>query len=403
MRPEEQPFPPVGEVRPVELPEGFLLDGRFRILGQIGSGGVGAVFEAEQLALGRRVAIKLIHPALARVAEVAARFKREATALAAVESPHVVAVIDVGESPTPEGRLPWLAMELLRGDTVATLLGGGRLPIGEAVRIADGALAAMAAVHRLGMVHRDFKPENLFVTRSRTVKLVDFGLSRWLAESSPSRLTRAGFTLGTPNYMAPEQATGDPAADQRVDVFAMGVTLYELLTGKVPFDGPNYAVVLTRVLQGKPVPPRQLRREIPEALEAAVLRALEKKPGRRFAGAAEFRAAIAPFLAGEPSPEIRDCKTVIVPRPSGHAPLALLAAATGLLLFAAAVGGRPEPPAGIGPMLNHATDRLRMSPPPSRSPGSGALRRGAVRRPGAPPAPARSRTARLREPKRRRA
>ncbi len=291
-------YPRLEEIHAVRLPEGFLLDGRFRVRRALGEGGVGAVFEADQVALGRRVAVKVLHPAYVGVGEIVARFRREAVALARLPGPHVVSVIDVGDAATPEGVLPYIAMELLEGETLAQRLARGRMGVGAAARAARQALEALAAVHKNGMLHRDLKPENIFLARGSdgdVVKLVDFGLSRPSDEPAAERLTRAGLTLGTPLYMAPEQARGDRAADHRADLFAVGVTLYEMLTGQTPFDGPNYAVVLNRVMTARPTPPRTLRPEVPEALEQVVLRALEKDPEARFADASAFAAALGPF------------------------------------------------------------------------------------------------------------
>src|SRR5262249_55725678 len=160
------------------------------------------------------------------------------------------------------------------------------MPPARAVRVAVRALEALGEVHAQGVVHRDIKPENLVVvggggraggaTYGERVKLIDFGLSRILAESAPGRLTRIGYPLGTPSYMAREQALADPAADHRIDLFAMGVTLYELLTGKLPFDGPSHTAVLSRILAAAPRPPRELVPAIDEELQGVVLRALEK-------------------------------------------------------------------------------------------------------------------------------
>ena len=289
--------PPPAQVVPLDLPENFILDGKLKVRRRIGTGGVGSVFECDDLETGELVAVKVIHAAFAQVPEVLERFRREAESLASVDSPFVVGIRGVGTAETPEGRLPYLSMELVRGCTVADLLERGvPLSIDEAIWLTTQALDALESIHARGVLHRDVKPENLFLARqpdgTSRIKLIDFGLSRELMESTPDRLTRVGFTVGTPMYMAPEQALGEITADHRIDLFSLGVTLYEMLTGVLPFDGPTYTVVLARVLQATPKSPRVLRPDLPPSLEAIVMRALEKDPMRRFSSAGAFRRAL---------------------------------------------------------------------------------------------------------------
>ena len=289
--------PPPGQVVPLDLPANYILDGKLRVRRRIGTGGVGSVFEADDLETGERVAVKVIHAAFAQVPEVLERFRREAESLAAVNSPYVVGIRGVGTAMTPEGALPYLAMELVHGCTVADLLERGiPLSVPEALWLTVQALDALESIHARGVLHRDIKPENLFLARqpdgTSRIKLIDFGLSRELRETTPDRLTRVGFTVGTPMYMAPEQALGEITADHRIDLFSLGVTLYEMLTGVLPFDGPTYTVVLARVLQATPKSPRSLRPDLSPTLEAIVMRALEKDPTRRYSSAAAFRRAV---------------------------------------------------------------------------------------------------------------
>jgi serine/threonine-protein kinase len=370
----EEPYPSADEIRAVRLPEGYVLDGRYRIVRRIGEGGAGAVFEAEQIAVGRRVAVKVLHPAFVAVGEVVARFRREALALGRLAGPHVVAVIDVGEASTPEGALPYIVMELLAGESLAERMRREPITVGESVRIIRGLLDALTTVHAHGMLHRDLKPENVFLSRGgplgEAVKLVDFGLSR-PESADAARLTRAGLTLGTPMYMAPEQISG-AAIDHRADLFAVGVTLYELVTGRVPFEGPNHTAVLTRVLTAAPLPPRAIVPSLPQGLEAAILKSLEKDPAARFATASEFQAALVPF--GLQPPHARAgaiTQKIVVPKRRRRWALHLFAVAT---LLASAPS---------------ATEDL------SRSPESDAPRRAAAARPASPPAPGRNRPAPL--------
>jgi serine/threonine-protein kinase len=305
---------PLDPAVPLDLPPGLVVDGCYRIVRRIGSGGVGSVFEAERLGTRERVAVKIVHPAWARLAEVDRRFRREAEALGAIRSPRVVAVLGSGLTDTAWGALPYLAMELLRGRPISRFLDVGPLDPAWVAAIGVAALEALADVHAHGVIHRDVKPENLILDEDSPppselaaaggaheprITLIDFGLSRTLLDEAPGRLTRVGFTVGTPMYMAPEQALGDEHADHRIDLFSLGVTLYELLTGRLPFDGPSNTVVLSRVLAQTPPPPRTLRDDIPPLLDAVVMRALEKDPACRFADAGAFRGAL---LEAIPSP-----------------------------------------------------------------------------------------------------
>lgn len=289
------------EPEPLDLPAGWVVDGCYRVLRRIGTGGVGSVFEAARLGDGERLAVKVIHPAHVALGEAMARFRGEAAALASVCCPQVVALVGAGDTATPRGVLPYLAMELVEGPTIGELLDSGPLPVRTACWLVADALVGLGAAHTAGVLHRDLKPENLALVAlpmgGQRVKLIDFGLARRLGERRPKRITRLGFTVGTPSYMAPEQALGDARADHRVDLFSLGVTLYEMLTRRLPFDGPSDTAVLARVLTVEPEPPSALRPEIPPALDALVLRALEKLPSRRYADAAEFRAALLEFLA----------------------------------------------------------------------------------------------------------
>lgn len=286
---------------PLDLPAGWVLDGCYRVLRRIGVGGVGSVFEVERFDDGARLAVKVIHPAHVALGEALARFRGEAAALAAVSCAQVVSLVGAGDAVTPRGVLPYLAMELVLGPTVGELLDDGPLSPRVACWLAADALVGLEAVHAAGVLHRDLKPENLALSSppsgERRVKLIDFGLARVLGERCSKRITRLGFTVGTPSYMAPEQALGDPHADHRIDLFSMGVTLYEMLTRHLPFDGPGDTSTLAQVLTAEPVPPSAHRPELPPALDALVLRALEKLPSRRYADAAEFRAALHQFLA----------------------------------------------------------------------------------------------------------
>jgi serine/threonine-protein kinase len=214
--------------------------------------------------------------------------------MAVIDSPFVPKVFDLGWSRTPDGLLPYLAMELVKGATVAQLLDDdGPLGVAEAGAIAVQSLDALSAVHARGVVHRDVKPENIFLSYGNRgpfqVKLIDFGFSRMVWEGRIDRLTRAGYTVGTPLYMAPEQATADPRADHRVDLYAMALTLYEMLAGTLPFEGDETALMRDRAHGKLPPSVRRFRPQVSERLEAVITKGLARDPDERFADALSFK------------------------------------------------------------------------------------------------------------------
>lgn len=266
---------------------GSIVEHRYRIEAFIGAGGMGAVFRACDVRIEKMIAIKVMS-----VPGQNERFLREARAAARVRHENVVKVYDVGA--LPDGT-PFIAMELLSGESLAERLARERtLPIPAAVNVAQQALHGLAAVHATGAIHRDVKPGNLFLARER-VKLLDFGLSR---SDHEQRLTRTGEVIGTPCYLAPEQARGISGLDHRIDLWACGVVLYEMLAGQGPFDGISVPQIIARILTQDPPPPSSLRLDVPPALDAVILKALEKDRDRRFTSAAAMSDALALALAG---------------------------------------------------------------------------------------------------------
>ncbi len=277
---------------------GRVIAGRYRVTGILGEGGMGAVYIAEHLLLGRKVAIKRLHPELAGDEKAIARFQREARAAAATGHEHIVDVMDLGYA---EDGAPYLVMEYLRGVSLAqTLKRETRLPLARTIRIVTQVLAALASVHERGIVHRDLKPDNVFLTRRGNVpdyvKVLDFGISKVKQEEGePNTLTRTGVTMGTPFYMSPEQARGVRKLDHRVDLYAVAVITYECLTGRLPLMGDNYHALLQQILGVDPIPPASYLPGLPAEVDAAVMKGLAKDPQRRFASAAEMLAVLAPF------------------------------------------------------------------------------------------------------------
>ena len=261
---------------------GRTLAGRFHLLRVLGQGGMGTVYEAEQVGLSRHVALKVLHSHIAASPGAVARFQREATLMARLHHPGAAHVYDFGED---AGEL-FLAMEHLHGETLEAVMDReGPLPLSVAVDVAAQVLEVLEAAHALGIVHRDLKPANVMLTgelSSPRVKVLDFGLAQMVDGSPQARITASGMVHGTPAYMSPEQCRGEPV-NGRSDLYSMGCLLHGLITGQPPFGESPAAEVMSGHLYSPPPPLRQLRPqlEIPAALETLVLDCLEKRPEQR--------------------------------------------------------------------------------------------------------------------------
>ena len=287
-------LPPRAMSTEMPLPVGTRL-GSYRITGKLGEGGMGTVYSAEHVELGKRVAIKTLRADIAANPQVRARFVREGRAAASVRHPHVVDVHDVGV----HGEIPYLVMELLHGrDLGAHVHQAGRLPAQEVADLLVPVLIAMSEAHGAGIVHRDLKPENIFLQRGAggtwVPKVLDFGISK-LRDTESMSLTGSGTLLGTPYYMAPEQASSARDVDARADLYSIGVILYHCLCGEVPFSGSSLVQVIGQILTATPAPLRQSVPELPAAFEAVVQRAMAKDPAARFQNALELARALLPF------------------------------------------------------------------------------------------------------------
>ncbi|MGK3984324.1 serine/threonine-protein kinase [Sorangium sp. So ce136] len=305
---------------------GKTLNETYTVVRVVGEGGMGRVYEARHTRISsKRFAIKMLHPEFARQPQVISRFQREAEAAAAVQSPYVVTVFDVHR--TAEGR-PFLVNEFLEGKELADYLNEvGKMKIGPAVRIVRQICKALSAAHAKGVVHRDMKPENVFLTGDLTMptaKVIDFGISK-VDDAPGAALTQTGMIMGTPSYMAPEQARGE-RVDHRADIYAVGAILYCALTGSRPFDRNDPTATLTAVLTEDPPRPRSLEPSIPEPLEMIIQRAMAKEPHHRYQTMEEFDAELALYDSSEPEP--REPTSPGLPGPRTSLPSAPRAAPT---------------------------------------------------------------------------
>jgi serine/threonine-protein kinase len=277
---------------------GRVVDRKYLVRAIIGEGGMSTIFEAEHMGLDRMVAIKVLHPSLADDPEAIARLRQEARVVSAIGHPNICAVFDMGK--TDDGS-PYLVMERLIGESLAERIKSqGAMSFVELAPLMRQILAALEAAHQKGILHRDLKPENVFIEEPRllgrpTAKLLDFGISKSMTYEmlEDHRLTHTGMVMGTPYYMAPEQARGDSGLDQRVDLWAVGVLMYEALTGRRPFVATNYNALLVKILTSRPRPVQKIAPQIPDAVAAIVDKALSKLREDRYQSAREFSEAIA--------------------------------------------------------------------------------------------------------------
>jgi serine/threonine-protein kinase len=261
--------------------------GDFRLLKKLGEGGMGTVYKARQVSMDRDVALKVLPKNLAKDKDFVERFYREARSSAKLDHPNIVRGIAVGE----EKGFHYFAMEFIDGDTCEKLLAEqGKLKVGDAVKIAIDIAQALDHAHAKGLVHRDIKPENILITRDGTVKLADLGLAKETDENSS--LTQTGSGFGTPYYMPPEQARNAKHVDNRSDLYALGATLYHLLTGKLPFEGETAIEILTAKEEGQHVPARRTNPDIPELLDLVIDKMMARDPKDRYQTAADVVAAL---------------------------------------------------------------------------------------------------------------
>jgi serine/threonine-protein kinase len=294
------PQPSSPDIPPVQ--EGDILDGKYRVDKVLGAGGMGIVVAATHVHLNTRVAIKFLLPAAMGSPQVIERFAREARSAVQIQSEHVARVTDVGSLPTGS---PYMVMEYLEGSDLADAIERtGPIPIPQAVGYVLQACEAIAEAHSLGIIHRDLKPANLFLARRAgrdpMVKVLDFGISK--TKEAGAGLTQTASVMGSPYYMAPEQMMSSKDVDARSDIWALGIILYELLTGKAPFQGDTMAAIVFQVTQRDAGPLREKRPDVPEGLAAVVDTCLRRDPAQRYENVARFASALVPY--GPPRSDI---------------------------------------------------------------------------------------------------
>lgn len=269
-----------------------IIDDKYRIKRLVTKGGMGSIYEATQVSIGRQVAIKILHGNYANDRIMIDRFHREAKAVSAIGHDNICEVTDFG---LINNNTPYLVMPLLKGLSLADVLISQKIHINQFQDVVGQILVAIQAVHNSHIIHRDLKPENVFITkigdRANFVKLLDFGISKFYerSTSASSRLTDTGYVLGTAFYMAPEQATGSRWIDHRVDIYAVGVILYEALTGCLPFVGESYNEVIHRIATSPLMSPRAINPNIPKNMEQIIIKSMQRDPAARFASADALR------------------------------------------------------------------------------------------------------------------
>lgn len=310
---------------------GSVAGGRYQLRDLLGEGGMASVYLAYDSALDRQVAIKTLHTELGREQSFRERFRREAQAVAKLSHPNIVSVFDTGEdavfhgdSAAGDGALmPYIVMEYVEGQPLGSVLQAdieryGAMPADKALKITSDVLAALETSHEMGLVHRDIKPGNVMMNKRDVVKVMDFGIARAM-QSGVTSMTQTGMVVGTPQYLSPEQALGR-GVDARSDLYSVGIMLFQLVTGRLPFDADSPLAIAYAHVQEEPVAPSSINRSIPPAVDALVARALKKNPNERFPSAAAMR---------------DECARVLGSAQAGAAPVIV-------------AGGPPQSGSGVG-------------------------------------------------------
>ncbi|MET9593480.1 protein kinase [Streptomyces sp. NPDC006516] len=278
---------------------GSVAGGRYQLRDLLGEGGMASVYLAYDTALDRQVAIKTLHTELGREQSFRERFRREAQAVAKLQHTNIVSVFDTGEDELGGALMPYIVMEYVEGQPLGSVLQSdiqqyGAMPADKALKVTADVLAALETSHEMGLVHRDIKPGNVMMTKRGVVKVMDFGIARAM-QSGVTSMTQTGMVVGTPQYLSPEQALGR-GVDARSDLYSVGIMLFQLLTGRIPFDADSPLAIAYAHVQEEPVAPSSINRSITPAMDALVARALKKNPNERFPSAAAMQDEIARVL-----------------------------------------------------------------------------------------------------------
>ncbi|MER8042821.1 protein kinase [Streptomyces sp. NPDC094032] len=271
---------------------GSVAGGRYQLRDLLGEGGMASVYLAYDSALDRQVAIKTLHTELGREQSFRERFRREAQAVAKLSHTNIVSVFDTGEDTLDGAVMPYIVMEYVEGQPLGSVLATdvrqyGAMPADKALKVTSDVLAALETSHEMGLVHRDIKPGNVMMTKRGVVKVMDFGIARAM-QSGVTSMTQTGMVVGTPQYLSPEQALGR-GVDARSDLYSVGIMLFQLLTGRLPFDADSPLAIAYAHVQEEPVAPSSVNRAVTPAMDALVARALKKNPNERFPSAAAMR------------------------------------------------------------------------------------------------------------------
>ncbi|MFH9615255.1 protein kinase domain-containing protein [Streptomyces pratensis] len=279
---------------------GSVAGGRYQLRDLLGEGGMASVYLAYDSALDRQVAIKTLHTELGREQSFRERFRREAQAVAKLQHTNIVSVFDTGEDELGGALMPYIVMEYVEGQPLGSVLQSdirqyGAMPADKALKVTSDVLAALENSHEMGLVHRDIKPGNVMMTKRGVVKVMDFGIARAM-QSGVTSMTQTGMVVGTPQYLSPEQALGR-GVDARSDLYSVGIMLFQLLTGRIPFDADSPLAIAYAHVQEEPVAPSSINRSVTPAMDALVARALKKNPNERFPSAAAMQDEIARVLS----------------------------------------------------------------------------------------------------------
>ncbi|MFJ3584570.1 protein kinase [Streptomyces sp. NPDC090127] len=331
---------------------GSVANGRYQLRDLLGEGGMASVYLAYDSALDRQVAIKTLHTELGREQSFRERFRREAQAVAKLSHTNIVSVFDTGEDTLDGSVMPYIVMEYVEGQPLGSVLADdvrqfGAMPADKALKVTADVLAALDTSHEMGLVHRDIKPGNVMMTKRGVVKVMDFGIARAM-QSGVTSMTQTGMVVGTPQYLSPEQALGR-AVDARSDLYSVGIMLFQLLTGRLPFDADSPLAIAYAHVQEEPVAPSSINRSVSPAMDALVARALKKNPNERFPSASAMQ---------------DECLRVLSAGQTG-APIIV---AGGPVSSGAGVGSAVFPPIGTPPPATHGVQHPYQQPTPQPSP-----------------------------------